>query len=244
MTPPRGKAGAPRRLAAPAREVAVRVLERVEADASFADLALEHELAARRLSPATPRWPWSSCTAPSAGSAISTGSWRPHSRRRLETLDARVRVILRVTAYQIALLDRVPSFAAVNDAVTLAPGTPGVKPFVNAVLRSFARRAPREREPAAPRDPVDALATRCSFPTWLAARWVARIGREEAEALMRASNERPPLTLRANALRDRPRRARRAPGGRRGPRRAADAPCARGARGGAGRRAGVLARVR
>ena len=77
----------------------------------------------------------------------------PHSRRRLETLDARVRVILRMTAYQIALLDRVPSFAAVNDAVTLAPRTPGVKPFVNAVLRSFARRAPREREPATPRDP-------------------------------------------------------------------------------------------
>jgi 16S rRNA (cytosine967-C5)-methyltransferase len=201
MTPPRGKAGAPRRLAAPAREVAVRVLERVEADASFADLALEHELAARRLSPRD--------AALAMELVYGTLRWQryldwilaPHSRRRLETLDARVRVILRVTAYQIALLDRVPSFAAVNDAVTLAPGTPGVKPFVNAVLRSFARRAPREREPAAPRDPVDALATRCSFPTWLAARWVARIGREEAEALMRASNERPPLTLRANALR-------------------------------------------
>jgi 16S rRNA (cytosine967-C5)-methyltransferase len=106
-----------------------------------------------------------------------------------------------MTAYQIALLDRVPSFAAVNDAVTLAPRTPGVKPFVNAVLRSFARRSPHEREPSAPRDPVDALATRCSFPTWLAARWVARFGAEDAEALMRASNERPPLTLRANTLR-------------------------------------------
>ena len=201
MTPPRGKAGAPRRLAAQAREVAVRVLERVEVDASFADSALEHELAARRLSPRD--------AALAMELVYGTLRWQryldwilaPHSRRRLETLDARVRVILRVTAYQIAMLDRVPSFAAVNDAVTLAPPTPGVKPFVNAVLRSFARRAPREREPAAPRDPVDALATRCSFPTWLAARWVARFGREEAEALMRASNERPPLTLRANALR-------------------------------------------
>jgi 16S rRNA (cytosine967-C5)-methyltransferase len=177
------------------------VLERVEADASFADSALESELTSRRLETRD--------TALATELAYGTLRWQryldwilaPHSRRRLETLDARVRVILRVTAYQIALLDRVPSFAAVNDAVTLAPGTPGVKPFVNAVLRSFARRAPREREPAAPRDPVDALATRCSFPTWLAARWVARIGREEAEALMRASNERPPLTLRANALR-------------------------------------------
>jgi 16S rRNA (cytosine967-C5)-methyltransferase len=201
MTSPRGQTGAPRRLASQAREVAVRALEHVEANASFADLALEREQAARTLS--------SRDAALAMELVYGTLRWQryldwilaPHSRRRLETLDPRVRVILRVTAYQIALLDRVPSFAAVNDAVTLAPRTPGVKPFVNAVLRSFARRSPREREPATPRDPVDALATRCSFPTWLAARWVARLGREEAEALMRASNERPPLTLRANALR-------------------------------------------
>ena len=201
MTKPRSKSGAPHRLASRAREVAVRALERVEAAASFADTALDHELASRPLSPRD--------AALAMELVYGTLRWQryldwilaPHSRRRLETLDARVRVILRMTAYQIALLDRVPTFAAVNDAVTLAPRTPGVKPFVNAVLRSFARRAPREREPAAPRDPLEALATRCSFPTWLAARWVARFGREEAEALMRASNERPPLTLRANALR-------------------------------------------
>ena len=201
MTKPRSKSGAPHRLGSRAREVAVRALERVEAAASFADIALDHELASRPLSPRD--------AALAMELVYGTLRWQryldwilaPHSRRRLETLDARVRVILRMTAYQIALLDRVPTFAAVNDAVTLAPRTPGVKPFVNAVLRSFARRAPREREPAAPRDPLEALATRCSFPTWLAARWVARFGREEAEALMRASNERPPLTLRANALR-------------------------------------------
>ena len=179
----------------------MRALERVEAAASFADIALDHELASLPVSPRD--------AALAMELVYGTLRWQryvdwilaPHSRRRLETLDARVRVILRMTAYQIALLDRVPTFAAVNDAVTLAPRTPGVKPFVNAVLRSFARRGPHEREPAAPRDPLEALATRCSFPTWLAARWVARFGREEAEALMRASNERPPLTLRANALR-------------------------------------------
>jgi 16S rRNA (cytosine967-C5)-methyltransferase len=187
--------------ASPARAVAVRVLERVEANASFADIALEHELAARPLS----------ARDVALATELVYGSLRwqryldwilaPHSRRRLAALDPRVRVILRAAAYQIAFLERVPSFAAVNDAVTLAPRTPGVSAFVNAVLRSFARRAPREREPAPPRDPVDALATRCSFPTWLAERWLARYGREDAEALMRALNERPPLTLRSNALR-------------------------------------------
>jgi len=192
---------APARSASPAREAAARVLERVETDASFADEALETELTSRRLEPRD--------AALATELAYGTLRWQryldwilaPHSRRRLESLDPRVRVPLRMTAYQLVFLERVPAFAAVNDAVTLAPRAPGVSAFVNAVLRSFARRGPREREPAPPRDPGEALAVRCSFPTWIAERWVTRYGRQDAESLMRALNERPPLTLRANRLR-------------------------------------------
>ena len=187
--------------ASAARDVAARVLERVETDASFADSVLEAELNSRRLE--------------ARDAALATelvyGALRwqgyldwilaPHSRHRLPSLDPRVRVLLRMTAYQIAFLERVPAFAAVNDAVTLAPRSPGVSAFVNAVLRSFARRGAREREPAPPRNPIDALAARCSFPAWIVERWVVRYGRDEAESLMRALNERPPLTLRANRLR-------------------------------------------
>jgi 16S rRNA (cytosine967-C5)-methyltransferase len=187
--------------ASPAREGAARALERVEADASFADQALEAELTSRRLDTRD--------AALATELVYGTLRWQgyldwilaPHSRRRLPSLDPRVRVLLRMTAYQIAFLERVPAFAAVNDAVTLAPRSPGVSAFVNAVLRSFARRGAREREPAPPRNPIDALAARCSFPTWIVERWVVRYGRDEAELLMRALNERPPLTLRANRLR-------------------------------------------
>ena len=207
MTPaagaPRGR-GSQRRDAArpsPARAVAARVLERVETDAAFADLALDAELNRAAVGPRD--------AALATELVYGTLRWQryldwvlaPHSRRRLPSLDTRVRVLLRVTAYQLAFLERVPAFAAVNDAVTLARSAPGVAEYVNAVLRAFARRGAAEREPAPPRDPVDALATRCSFPTWLAARWVARYGADEAEALMRALNERPPLTLRANTRR-------------------------------------------
>ena len=187
--------------AAAARAAAARVLERVATDAAFADVALDAELGERKLSPRD--------SGLATELVFGTLRWQryldwilaPHSKRRLATLDARVLAVLRMTVYQLVFLERVPAFAAVNDAVTLAPRTPGVKPFVNAVLRSFTRRGAREREPAPPRDPTEALATRCSFPTWLATRWVARFGREEAEALMRAFNERAPLTLRANTLR-------------------------------------------
>jgi len=186
----------------PARAVAARVLERVVTEGAFADLALDAELERRRLAARD--------SALATELVYGTLRWQryldwilaPHSKRPLSTLDPRPLVLLRMAAYQIAILDRVPSFAAVNDAVTLAGrGKPGVAGFVNAALRSFARRGVREREPRPPADPVEALAIRCSFPTWLAARWVERYGAVEAEALMRALNERPALTLRTNTLR-------------------------------------------
>ena len=187
--------------AAAAREVAARVLERVETDASFADSALDAELTSRRLEPRDAALATELVYGALRWQGYLDWILAPHSRRRLPSLDPRVRVLLRMTAYQIAFLERVPAFAAVNDAVTLAPRSPGVSAFVNAVLRSFARRGAREREPAPPRNPIDALAARCSFPAWLVERWVVRYGRDEAESLMRALNERPPLTLRANRLR-------------------------------------------
>jgi 16S rRNA (cytosine967-C5)-methyltransferase len=163
--------------ASPARAVAARVLERVDTDAAFADLALDAELDRHRLSVRD--------VALATELIYGTLRWQryldwilaPHSRRRLASLDSRVLILLRVTAYQLAFLERVPAFAAVHDAVTLARAKPGVAEYVNGVLRSFARRGVREREPAPPRDPLEALATRCSFPTWLAGRWVTRYGR-------------------------------------------------------------------
>jgi 16S rRNA (cytosine967-C5)-methyltransferase len=181
--------------------VAARVLERVVAEGAFADLALDAELGRRR--------PSVRDRALATELVFGTLRWQryldwvlaPHAERSLGSLDLRPLVLLRMTAYQIVFLERVPAFAAVDDAVSLArQAGPGVAAFVNAVLRSFARRGVREREPRLPADPIEALATRCSFPTWLTARWVERYG-AEAEALMRAMNERPPLTLRANTLR-------------------------------------------
>jgi 16S rRNA (cytosine967-C5)-methyltransferase len=189
--------------ASPARAVALRVLERVEGEGAFADLALEGEIAAGALAARD--------AALATELTFGTLRWQryldwllaPHSRRPLAALDAPVRALLRMTAYQIAFLARVPAFAAVSDAVTLARARAnrGAPEFVNAVLRSFARRGAREREPAPPADPVEALATRWSHPTWLTRRWIERFGPDEAVALMRAMNERPPLTLRANTLR-------------------------------------------
>jgi 16S rRNA (cytosine967-C5)-methyltransferase len=184
-----------------ARYEALRILVRVEQDRAFADIALEHALDAARLDPRDA----SLCTEIVYG----TLRWRrhldwrlaPHLNRPLAKLDPWVRALLRLTAYQLLFLDRVPRWAAVDEAVSVArlkSRTPGPAEFVNAVLRAFTRAPGPPRLPA---DPVEAAGIRWSFPDWMAARWIRRYGAEEAERLMAALNERPPVTIRANTLR-------------------------------------------
>jgi len=183
------------------RYEALRILVRVEQDRAFADIVLEHALEHARLEPRDAAL----CTELVYG----TLRWRrhldwrlaPHLKRPLEKLDPWVRSLLRLTAYQLFFLDRVPRWAAVDEAVSLAKlksRRPGPPEFVNAVLRSLTRAT---GAPPPPASPVEAAAVRCSFPDWIAARWLDRYGAAEAEALMVASNDRPPTTLRANALR-------------------------------------------
>jgi 16S rRNA (cytosine967-C5)-methyltransferase len=184
-----------------ARYEALHILVRVERDRAFADIALEHALERAHLDPRDAAL----CTE----IVFGTLRWRrhldwrltPHLNRPLAKLDPWVRALLRLTAYQLIFLDRVPRWAAVDEAVSVArlkSRVPGPAEFVNAVLRSFTRAPGPPRLPA---HPVEAAGVRWSFPDWIAARWIARYGMEEAERLMAALDERPPVTIRANTLR-------------------------------------------
>lgn len=131
------------------------------------------------------------------------------SKRPIDRLDAEIVEILRLSAYQILHLTRVPTSAVVDDAVELArrAGKRSAAGFVNAVLRSISRKRQSLPLPSRPDDPTDResalayLSITLSHPRWLAARWYDRLGFEQAEAWMRFNNRAAPLTLRANRFR-------------------------------------------
>ncbi len=115
---------------------------------------------------------------------------------------ARLRNLLRLGAYQLLLLSKIPPHAAVHAVVEIAKTAlphSQVK-FVNAVLRELGRRG-APALPAREQDPAGYLAVRHSQPLWLARRWLDRFGEKTAEAMLDAANEAPPLTARVNLLR-------------------------------------------
>jgi 16S rRNA (cytosine967-C5)-methyltransferase len=124
----------------------------------------------------------------------------------LKKLHPMVLLILRLAVFQLLMLDRVPSRAAVHEAGLEAKARrlpPAYGGFINAVLR---RLAVGDLPPWPERgtDPVQALSVEHSHPAWLVRRWLERWGLKETEARLAADNLIPPLTIRVNTLKTDP----------------------------------------
>lgn len=128
------------------------------------------------------------------------------ANREFDQIEPALHAPLRVAAYQLLFLDRIPAHAVVNEAVEQANLLThrGGASFANAVLRRIAR-APRledwpvdmEDEP----DPIRRLAIEMSHPDLLVRRWTARFGHQRTQELLAANNQPKPMQL--LAFRDR-----------------------------------------
>jgi 16S rRNA (cytosine967-C5)-methyltransferase len=134
------------------------------------------------------------------------------ARRSIAALDPEVLTILRLSAYQLVHLNRIPVSAAVNEGVDLvrAARKKSAAGFANAVLRALAGQRDALPLPGRPPDSVegedrtralvDYFSITLSHPRWLVARWLSRHGEAATEAWLRFNDEEAPLTLRANLL--------------------------------------------
>lgn len=169
-------------------------LERALAGLEAADQRLAHEMAAGAL---RQRAPLDAAIAPHVSAGIASV--------RTDLLD-----ILRLGAYQLLFLERVPPHAAVSTSVELARRVSGARvgAFVNAVLRRVSEtretgKAQREATAGLPLAAPDFrfapaaadLAASHSHPEWLVQRWLARFGPDETERLLLWNNARPQLVL-------------------------------------------------
>ena len=122
------------------------------------------------------------------------------SAQPVEKTDRWTRNILRLGAYQMLFLDKVPVSAAVNTSVGLAKQYGKKHSYVNALLRNLDRNRGAISYPGTD-DRARQLAVLYSHPEWLVRRWTERFGVETTEAFLLANNHPAPLVIRTNTLR-------------------------------------------
>lgn len=111
-------------------------------------------------------------------------------------------VILRSSIYQIDKINSIKEYTAVNEAVKLAKKyARGRDKFVNAVLNEYIRNKENIRpilKSDEENDIIDFWKTYYSFESWIIKLWIDQFGIDEAEKIIKASNERPNFYIRTN----------------------------------------------
>ncbi len=184
-----------------ARRVALDVLTDVHKGGAYASLALDDRLRAAHLKPEDRR----------LVTGIVYGTLEnelkiDYALDRLmdhPTQEPVQRDILRMSAYQVLFLDRVPDSAAVNEAVKLvkAMGMESASGFINAVLRNLARGKETLEWPRREDGLTRYLSIMGSMPLWLVEKLVDAYGEDEAERLILYREKEHPIVVRPNLTR-------------------------------------------
>ncbi len=108
--------------------------------------------------------------------------------------------VMRTASYQILFL-QVPDPAACNEAVKLAKlrGYSALSGYVNATLRNIAGK--KDEIPLPQEGTAEYLSIRYSHPLWLIKMWLSKQSYPFVEALCRANNQAPDVSIRINPLR-------------------------------------------
>ena len=144
------------------------------------------------------------------------------SSQKLTKLDPEVLESLRLAAYQIGFLSRIPAHAAVNDSVELVKRKKkkSAAPFVNAVLRKLLKQqqttvlrpeeglngAPTSLSHVSPKTgdvgqhrAPSSLSSEYAHPFWMVERWAKRYGVGAAEDICAYDQQVPPTVVRFSA---------------------------------------------
>ena len=190
-----------------AREVALKILYRVDKDNAYSNIALNEVLEQNR----------ENLKEKDIGliSEIVYGvtTWKltldeiikKYSKIRLKKISIWILNILRMSIYQIIFLDKIPKSAAVNEGVNLAKryGHKSSSGFVNAILRKVTKKDYEDFFEI--KNPIEKIQKTTSMPKWIIEELLNEgLELEKVEKICKDSNQRPKISIRANRLKTNP----------------------------------------
>lgn len=183
-----------------ARQTAYEILLKIEKDSAFSNLAVDSVLASSTLEQKDRALVSNIIYGTLERKLTLDFQLEKYLSKPLNKLKKNVHTLLRLGAYQILYLDRIPNSAAVNETVRLAnDNNMGyASGLINAVLRKIADNGiilPDESS-----DKLKYLSVKYSCPIPLISMWSKTYGEENTLEILKASLESSPVTVRVNTL--------------------------------------------
>lgn len=117
--------------------------------------------------------------------------WKQYAHYKVSD---KIDVLLSMSVYQLIFLDKVPSYAIVNEAIEIAKKEePRSKGFVNAILRKI-----NKNKINYPENEFNRLSIQYSLPVWLLKMWDKQYGSMQMRNMLPYCNQIMPLYIRYN----------------------------------------------
>ena len=182
------------------RLVALQILKEVNNDGKYANFSLKDNLRSRSLTGLDAAF----VTQLVYGTLEKQISIDFYLRKlaNLKRVNPWIENILRLGAYQILYMDRVPDFAACNEAVKLceAHGLFALKGFVNGTLRNLSKKKEKLLQPNPGLSIAENLSLRYSYPQWLVEKWLKDYGPVVTEEILKPAHDNNTTTIRVNKM--------------------------------------------
>lgn len=176
-----------------ARQAAFEILNRIQRDGSYSNLALDAYLEKSEVDEKERRFTSALVYGVTERKITLDYNLSLYLSQPLKKLKPDVLTALRMGAYQLMFMDKIPDSAAVNESVKLVKKNKAAFAggLVNAVLHKISANGIKDD---------GSMSVRFSAPKWLCKMWTESYGKENAEKLLEASFGATETSLRVNNL--------------------------------------------
>lgn len=179
------------------RELALDLILSVEKNQSYSNLLLNTTINKNQLSPADSGL-LTEITYGTIQRKMTLDYFLQPFMKDSSKIEEWVKVLLRLSLYQMEYLDKVPDHAVLFEAVEIAKkrGHKGIASMVNGILRSIQRKGLPSLDLID--DPIERISVETSTPIWLVKRWSEQYGIPKTKEMCEKNLQAPKQTARVN----------------------------------------------